>query len=260
MNTLMASARRSGAMIERNIAVYRRIPWTILSGFLEPVFYLFSLGIGVGALVKATFEVNGSPMSYALFVAPAMMANAAFVGAVTESVFNFFGKMKFARLYDAVLATPVQPLEIAAGELTFALARGGLYSAAFLALMSAMGLVSSWWALAALPAALLVGMAAGGLGLAVSTFLRGWQDFDYVGGMLGVLFLFSGTFAPLELYPTWAQWLIQATPLYHGVELIRGLTTGNVHPGLLVHVAYLLALGSAGLWVASRRMTKLLLR
>ncbi|MEV6526737.1 ABC transporter permease [Longispora sp. NPDC051575] len=259
MIALMVSARRAGVMIERNVAVYKRLPWNIASGVLEPIFYLFSIGIGVGALVNGVFTVDGEPMSYALFVAPAMMAQAALSGSLIECVFNFFGKMKFAKLYDAFLATPLQPIEIATGELAFALMRGGAYSAVFLALMAVMGMTSSWWAVLALPAALLIGVAAGGLGLAVATFLRGWQDFDYVTGGMTAMFLFSGTFAPIGLYPVWTQWVIQALPLYHGVELLRGLTTGHVGPGLLVHVGYLVALGMAGLWLANRRMGKLLL-
>lgn len=257
---LVVSAQRTGALIERNVAVYRRLPWNIISGFFEPVFYLFSIGIGVGALVQGSFAVNGHPMSYPVFVAPAMMAQAALSGAMIEGVFNFFGKMRFSKLYDAFLATPIRPIEIAIGELSFALARGGAYSAAFLVLMVAMGLVTSWWALLAFPAALLIGLAAGAFGLAIATFLRGWQDFDYVGGLMAVMFLFSGTFAPIGLFPTWAQWIIQATPLYHSVQLLRGLTTGQVGVGLLMHVVYLLALAAVGLWVAHRRMIVLLLR
>ncbi len=260
MLTFATSAQRAGALVERNIAVNRRQPWNFISGFFEPVFYLFSIGIGVGALLDGTFTVDGQPMSYAVFVAPAMMAQAALSGAMMETTFNFFGKMRFSKLYDAFLATPVRPIELAVGELTFALMRGGAYSAAFLILMTVMGLVESWWGVLALPGSLLVGLAAGSFGLAMSTFLRGWQDFDYVGGVMTVMFLFSGTFTPITVFPVWMQWLIQITPLYHGVELLRGLTLGQVHAGLLVHVVYLIALTIGGLWLAQHRMIKLLLR
>ncbi|WP_018351410.1 ABC transporter permease [Longispora albida] len=260
MLTMVAQAKRASALFERNVVVYKRLPWNIVSGFFEPVLYLFSIGIGVGALVSGTFTVDGEPMSYALFVAPAMMAQSAMSGAMIESAFNLFGKMRYQKLYDAFLATPVGPNEIAWGELSFALARGGAYSAAFLVVMAVMDLTTSWWAVLALPGALLIGLAFGGLGMAIATFLRSWQDFDYVTGIMYVMFLFSGTFAPIALFPAWAQWLVQVTPLYHGVELLRGLTTGQVGPGLIGHAVYLAALAAIGLTIASRRMGKLLLK
>jgi lipooligosaccharide transport system permease protein len=164
------------------------------------------------------------------------------------------------RLYDAVLATPVRPMEIALGELMWAMARGALYSAAFLAIMVWMGLTTVGWALLALPASLLVGFSFGALGMALSTFMRSWQDFDLMGVVQFALFLFSGTFAPVSQYPAPLELIVQATPLYHAVELIRGLTTGSAPVSLLGNTAYLVAMAVAGLLVAGRRMGTLLLK
>src|SRR4051794_15220767 len=174
-------ARRSAAVVERNVATLRSAYWVVmLTGFLEPVLYLFSIGVGVGALVGDLTLPNGQVVSYAAFVAPAMLASSAMTGALSETTFNFFGKMKFMKLYDGMLATPVRPIEIALGELAWAMIRGNLYAAAFLVVMVAMGLTTLALAVPAFLCAALVGFAFGGLGMALSTFMRSWQDFDLV--------------------------------------------------------------------------------
>ncbi len=256
-----ASAKRAGAVTRRNVSALRSAYWlVVISGFFEPLLYLLSIGIGVGGLVGKLPLPDGRLVSYSAYVAPAMLASSAMAGALSESTFNFFGKMKFMKLYDGVLATPVRPMEVALGELMWAMARGALYCFAFLAIMVGMGLTSVGWALLAFPASLLVGFSFGGAGMALSTYLRSWQDFDLMGTVQFALFLFSGTFAPVHSYPPPMRVLVECTPLYHAVELIRGLTTGSIHPVLLVHVAYLVAMTALGLTVAGRRMGKLLLK
>jgi lipooligosaccharide transport system permease protein len=252
--------RRATAVAGRNVTAARHFGywWVLFSGFFEPVLYLLSIGIGVGALVKGFTLADGRTVSYAAFVAPAMLAASAMNGALAETTMNLFGKMKYMRLYDAVLATPVQPFEVALGELMWALVRGSIYSVAFLALMVGMGLTSAGWALVAFPATLLVGFAFGAFGMAAATYMRSWQDFDYVNVAQFALFLFSGTFAPVEGYAWVMKVVVQVTPLYHGVELVRGLTTGALSWSLLGDVAYLLGLAAVGLAVAGRRMAALL--
>ncbi|MET0425743.1 MAG: ABC transporter, partial [Actinoplanes sp.] len=133
------TARRSASVTERNVATLRSAYWVVLvSGFLEPILYLFSIGVGVGGLIGDLTLPGGRVVGYAEFVAPAMLAAAAMTGALSETTFNFFGKMKFMRLYDGILATPVRPIEIALGELAWSMTRGLIYSAAFLLIMSAM--------------------------------------------------------------------------------------------------------------------------
>jgi lipooligosaccharide transport system permease protein len=251
--------RRSAAVVERNVATLRSAYWFVmLTGFLEPVLYLFSIGIGVGALVGDLTLPDGRVVSYAAFVAPAMLASSAMTGALSETTFNFFGKMKFMRLYDGMLATPVRPIEIALGELAWAMLRGNLYAAAFLVVMAVMGLTTAAHAAVAFLAAALVGFAFGGIGMALSTFMRSWQDFDLIFSVQFALFLFSGTFVPAEAYPSALRWLVEVTPLYRSVDLIRGITTGAWSWLQLVDVLYLLALFALGLAVAGRRMSKLL--
>jgi lipooligosaccharide transport system permease protein len=250
-------ARGGFAVLFRNAYVHRTNLLLFLSGLVEPFLYLLSLGIGMGELVGG-IPYAGDTVSYPVFVAPAMLAAAAMTGAVTESTYNFFAKLKFMKLYDSVIATPVTPLGIALGELAWAILRGAVYAGFFVVVMVSMGLAPSWWVIAALPAAVLIGLAFAAAGLAFCTYLKSWQDFDYVTVGIFLLFLFSGTFAPLDAYPAWIRVVVAATPLYHGVSLVRGLSTGAVHPGLLWHVAYLVALTVVGLAVTSRRVRRLL--
>jgi hypothetical protein len=179
-------------VLERNLMVGRRNWILVLSGFFEPVFYLFSIGVGVGALV-GDLQVAGRSISYAAFVAPALLASSAMNGAVFESTMNIFFKLKWGKVYDAMLATPLRPIDIAAGEIGYSLLRGGIYAVGFMMVMVAFGLAHSWWAVMAIPAALLIGFAFAAVGMAATTFMRSWQDFDLVQLVTLPLFLGGGS-------------------------------------------------------------------
>jgi len=182
-------------------------------------------------------------------------------GAVAESIFNVFFKLNFAKTYDGILATPLGIREIAVGELVWSLIRGTLYSAAFVVVMLVMGLILSPAAILLLPASLLLGAAFSAAGLATTAYLRTVQDFDIPMGMVVMpMFLFSGVFFPTSIYPVAFQWLLQLTPLFHGVNLLRGLTTGALSWSLLWDVAYLLAFLAIGLTIAMRQMERKLIK
>jgi lipooligosaccharide transport system permease protein len=254
------AAHRASRLVERDAILYRRNWIVILSGFLEPLLYLLGIGFGVGSLVGSVVTQGGHPLRYAVFVAPALMASSAMNGAIAETAFNFFHKLKYVKLYDAVLATPLGVADIALGEITWALLRGTAYAVGFIVIMAALDLVVSPWALLALPAAMLISFTFSALGTATATFVRSWQDFDLVVTVLIPLFLFSGTFYPISLYPGWLQLVVQLTPLYHGVDLLRSFTTGSIGPWLLVDIGYLVVLSLAGLLVATARLERLLLK
>jgi lipooligosaccharide transport system permease protein len=251
---------RAAHLVERNAILQRRGWPVILSGFIEPLLYLLAIGFGVGALVRANVVFNGQPLRYAVFVAPAMMASSAMNGAIYETSFNFFYKLKYVKLYDAVLATPLGVPDIALGEIAWALMRGTLYALGFIVVMAALGLVTSAWAVLALPAAMLIGFSFAAVGTATSTFVRTWQDFDLVLTVLIPLFLFSATFYPITVYPAPLQLVVQLTPLYHGVDLLRSLTTGSIGPWLIGDLVYLIVLGAAALLLAGLRLQRLLLK
>jgi lipooligosaccharide transport system permease protein len=258
--TLLIGSRRSLRLIERNLYVYKHGWLIIVSGFFEPLFYLLSIGFGLGALIGTIPGPGGQPIPYQLFVAPALLASSSMNGAISEATFNFFFKLNYNKTFTSILSTPLSPGDVAVGELAWALIRGGLYAIGFMAVMVVLGLVVSPLVIFAVPAALLIGFAFGAVGMAATSYMKTWQDFDLIQLVILPLFLFSGTFYPIETYPDALRVLVQLTPLYQGVDLIRALTVGAVSPILLVHVAYLLAMGIAGLLVVSRRLDRLLLK
>jgi lipooligosaccharide transport system permease protein len=245
---------RAHLLFERNLMVYRRTWLTILSGFFEPLFYLFSLGLGLGHFVG---DVNG--VKYAAFIAPALLAASAMNGAVYDSTINVFWKLRYGKVYDAMLVTPMGPTDVAVGEVGWALFRGLLYSTGFIITAAALGLIHSWWGLLALPSTIVIGFSFAGVGMAAATFMRSWQDFDMIQLVQLPMFLFSTTFYPLSVYPEAIQWVVRFSPLYHAIELVRSLTLGTVDWTSLVHFGYLLLLGTIGMLIARRRMAGLLL-
>jgi lipooligosaccharide transport system permease protein len=254
----LLGTRRAGRLVERNVLVYRRL-WTyFVSGFFEPFFYLLSIGVGLGKLVH-DIHVGSAVVPYATYVAPGLLASSAMNGSTIDSTFNIYFKLKIAKTYDAVLSTPMAPADIALGELTWSLIRATTYSLAFLVVMAGFGYVRSPWALLCLPAAMSISFAFSAVGMAGTTYMRSWQDFDKVSLVLIPLFLFSGTFAPLSVYAGWIQAIVRCTPLYQGVALLRGLDLGILSWTLVGHAVYLLVAGFVGLVVATRRMTTLLL-
>ena len=251
--------RRSLHLVERNYLGYRRTWIVLLSGALEPVFYLLSIGVGLGKLIPGVTLPTGQAVTYVDFVAPALLATAAMNGAIYDSTFNIFFKLKYGKVYDSVLATPMSVADVALGEIAWALLRGALYAATFLVVLTAFGAAKSWWTVLALPAALLIGFGFAGAGMAATTFMRSWQDFEWVTLGMMPMFLFSTTFFPLSVYPRQLQVVVECTPLYQGIEIIRGLTLGTVGWPLLARAAYLGLMGLGGMLISSRRLGRLLL-
>jgi len=212
----------------------------------------------VGALVGDLPGPGGEPVSYQTFVAPGLFAAAAMNGAVFDTTFNFFVKFKYSKTYDAMLATPLDVRDVALGEVGWAVLRGTVYATAFLATMVVMGLVESWWAVLVIPVAALIGFGFAGAGLAGTTWMRSFIDFDYINLAIIPLFLFSATFFPLDRYPDAVQWVVRATPLYQGVDLVRSLTLGDVRWTLVFPVLYLAAMGTIGMRIAAARLRRLL--
>jgi lipooligosaccharide transport system permease protein len=252
---------RARRLVERNVLVYRHQWIIIVSGAFEPILYLIGIGLGLGGIIQTVPLPDGRTVPYSAYVAPALVATAAMNGAVFETIFNVFFKLNYAKTYDGVLATPMGITEIAIGEMLWALMRSLLYAVAMFAIMVIMGLVLSAWGVLIVPAALLVAAAFAAAGLAGTSYLRTVNDFDIPLGLIVMpMFLFSGTFFPIEgVLPAWLVTIISFTPLYHGIELLRGLSTGIVGPELLVSFVYLVAFFAICLTVAIRRMqTKLI--
>ncbi len=250
--------RNATRVLARNILVYRRSWIFIVSGFFEPLFYLLSIGIGLSHLV-GPIPVDGRLVAYTAFVAPGLLASSAMNGAMLDSTFLVFMKLKIAKTYDAMLATPLDVGDVALGELSWCVLRGTLYSGAFLCIMAALGYVVSPWAFLCWPGAILISLAFASVGMAGTTYMRTWQDFDIVSLAFIPLFLFSATFYPLTVFPGWLQAVVRCTPLYQGVVLERAADLGIFTWSLLIHLAYLGAMTVGGVVITRRRLGRLLL-
>ncbi len=255
----VVQATRPHRMLERQWMINRAGGWTILlSGFFEPFFYLMSIRVGFGALV-GDVDDGGRLIPYAEFVAPALMAASAMNGALYESTFNMFFRMKYDKVYDSALATPLTSGDVALGEISYAAIRGAIYSAAFLATMVALGMTSSVWALGMLPVAILISFAFSSVGMAAATYIRAVADFEYVTALMLPMFLFSATFYPLSSYGDW-QWVVQLSPLYHGVAMMRALNIGDWSWAFAGHLAVLVSMALFGVSLTARRIDGLLLK
>jgi len=257
---VLFGSRRALHLIERNLYVYRRTWIVLVSGFFEPLFYLLSIGFGLGQLVGSVPGPGGREIPYQLFIAPALLASSSMNGAISEATFNFFFKLRYQKTFDSILSTPLSAADIALGEMGWGLIRGALYTIGFIIVMVVLGIGVSPWLLLTLPAALLISFGFGAVGMAATTFMRTWQDFDLIQLVILPMFLFSGTFYPLDAYPEPLRLLVQLTPLYQGVDMLRSLAVGHVDGGLLVHVVYLTTMGVVGLLIVSRRLDRLLLK
>jgi lipooligosaccharide transport system permease protein len=260
--TAFPSIRRSRRMIQRNLIVYKHAWMIIFSGFFEPLFYLLGIGIGLGSMIGL---VDGIP--YSAFVAPGLLVSSCMNGAITDGFFNIWFKLHHEKTYDGILATPMRVGDIAFGEMLWAVARGSLYAATFIAVVFITGLLSdtrmilSPWAVLVVPAALLASGSLSSLALCATTFVRKVQDFDTVMGLAVLpMFLFSGIFFPVSHLPTAVQWLVSLLPLYNAIEIVRSLTTGRIDWSILGHVLYLIAVGAAAFSIAMRRLERSLMR
>jgi lipooligosaccharide transport system permease protein len=234
----VVSPRAASRMWLRDVTLYRA-SWqrNVLPNFFEPVLYLLSIGLGLGLYVGR--QMGG--VDYAVFIAPGLAAAAAMNGAVFETTFNVFVKLRFAKLYDAVITTPLEPEDVAVGELAWAVTRSLIYGGAFLAVMAVLGLVRSPLALLAPLAFVLVGLSFALLGLIYTSLIPQIDLYSFFFTLfITPLFLFSGIFFPIDTLPAVAQPIAWATPLHHGVELLRALALTGTLTGAGGHALWLL--------------------
>ncbi|MHA7180803.1 ABC transporter permease [Arthrobacter sp. MDB2-24] len=254
-------SRNARAVIARGLLATRSSNWLIMvSGFFEPVLYLLSMGVGLGALVGTVTGPNGEEISYAAYIAPALLAVSAMNGAVYDSTWNVFFKMNFAKLYQGMLYTSLGPLDVAIGEIFLALLRGALYATGFTAVMALMGLITTPVALLVIPASVVIAFGFASFGMGITSFMKTFQQMEWVNFVLLPMFLFSATFYPLSVYPQGIQWFIQALPLWHGVELLRQISAASFTPAAVLHLSYFLVMIAVGMLLTTLRLRKLFLR
>jgi lipooligosaccharide transport system permease protein len=234
---------------------YRRT-WrgSIYTSFLSPVLYLGAMGLGLGKLVDAHGTARLGGVSYLAFLAPGLLAAAAMQSGIEESTYPVLGSVKWRGTYYAAAASPLRPADIFHGHLLFTIMRLAMNSAIFLLVMAAFGAITSPWVLAAVPVAMLTGLAFAAPVEAWAITVSRDTSFALVFrfGMIP-LFLFSGTFFPVTQLPVWIRPLAYVTPLWHGVALCRSLSLGTATlGGALVHVGYLTALAAVSIVVGNR--------
>ncbi|MGH2467422.1 MAG: ABC transporter permease [Candidatus Limnocylindrales bacterium] len=250
---------------EHQALVYRRtFRGSIASSFLNPVLYLAAMGVGLGSYVDRSGNASTAlaGLSYLTFLAPGLLAAMAMQTAAGESTWAVLGAIKWQKTYLAMLATPIGVRDLVLGHLSWVATRLLIVTAIFLAVMVAFGATRGPEAILAIPAAMLTGLA---FAAPISAFAATQENdagFNAV-FRFGVipLFLFSGTFFPISQLPAFLQPLAWITPLWHGVELCRGLALATIDPlGLAVHAGYLLGVAGLGiaaaLWAYRRRLAQ----
>jgi lipooligosaccharide transport system permease protein len=238
------------AVWRRNLALYRRT-WklNLLPNFFEPLLYLVSVGVGVGAYIG---EMGGT--SYVAFLAPGLVAVAAMNGASFEVTYNAFVRMNFEKTYESMLTTPIQPEDVLAGEVLWAVTRALIYGGIFWLVVAALGLAPLPWSMLAIPLIPLTGLLFAAIGIAFSLRIPSIDLFSfYFTLFITPLFLFSDIFFPLEerLSGAWL-WVAEALPLLHPVRLVRAAFRGEASWILLWDLAYIALVSALLLWVAAR--------
>ena len=251
MSDLIPSPRYAARVAGRNARVFSKL-WkgSLLPQFLDPLFYLVALGFGLGTYVAT---INGE--HYRDFIAPGLIASAAMWAASFECTYNVYFRMNETRLYDAILATPVEVQDVVAGDLAWSSIRSAIYGTVFLIVVTAFGLIHSPWAILLPPFVALGGLCFSVVAYSFTALIPRIDLYSYF-FTLGItpMFLFSGIFFPFDELPAFAEVIAWFTPLYHSVEISREMADGP-GPIVLVHAAWLVVV-SAALFVVPVRAVR----
>jgi lipooligosaccharide transport system permease protein len=256
----MTVVAASGRVFHRNWLVYKRL-WhrSLAFGFLQPLLFLTAMGVGLGALISARQQASAfGGVPYIDWLGPGLLAAMAMQTATFESTYPIMNKIMWGRNYEAMLSTPLEIRSIVRGELAWVGFRIGSLAAVFLVVLTVFGIPRTPLAVLAVPVAMLVGVAFSACLMAFTATQRNDVGFSAVFRfVVNPLFLFSGTFFPLSQLPPQLQVVAWATPLFHGVELIRGLILGQLNPlAAPFHLAYLVAMLVIGVLLADRYLTR----
>jgi lipooligosaccharide transport system permease protein len=242
LRDFVPNLRFAAAVWRRNARVFSKLWKGVLwPQFLDPLFYLVALGFGLGTYIAS---VNGVP--YEDFIAPGLIASAAMWVASFETTYNVYLRMNETRLYDNILSTPIEVQDLVAGDLAWSATRSALYGTSFLIVVTAFGLVSSWWAILIPPFVFVGGLCFSVIGYTFTSLIPKIDLYSYF-FTLGItpMFLFSGIFFPFDRLPDWAEVVAWFTPLYHLVEITRGMATGPDALSVLGNTVWLLAVSAA---------------
>jgi len=252
------SVRGAFHVWQRNLTVYKKTyKINILPNFFEPVIYLVAMGMGLGAYIRGDIE----GLSYLQYIVPGLIVASAMNGATFETTYNIFVKMHFGKTYEAVTATPVNAEDAMVGEILWAITRGIIYGTIFFLVTVAMGLASGWTSLLILPVIVLTAWVFAGMGLLYTSTVKIIDAYSYYYTIwLTPLFLFSGIFFPVGGLPPWARVAAWFTPLYHSVNLAKGVLHGTWGSGHWIDLAWVVGVATVTSTWAVLRLKKTLLR
>lgn len=259
--------RSSGVLATRLVdywLVVLRRTWrgTLVSSFLSPLLYVLAMGVVLGGFIDGDPSRLEGADSYLAFVGPGLLASQVMITSFGEMSWPVMGAVKWARTYEAMIATPLRVRDVVYGHLTFSLSRVALVSVVFTAVLVPFGVFSTWWG----PLAVIVVQVP--LGLAFSAAVQAYTlTFLSEAGLamifrIGMLpmFLFSGAFFPVANLPTAFEWLARITPLWHGVDLTRMIAVGQVDVAMAaLHLAYLCAMAAVAITLAVRALERRML-
>lgn len=253
------SLSRALHVVARNALVYRRT-WrsSLFFSFLQPLLFLLAMGMGLGALIRLRQPEMFGGVSYLEFIAPGILAGTCMQAASFDASFGTVSKITWRKNYEAMLASPLTVTDLLAGELIWMAVRMIMITAAFLTVTSLFGIPEWPAALLAFPASALTGVA---FAAAITGYSATAKSFNDLSGMFRFvvtpLFLFSGTFFPVERLPEAFRVIAYATPLYHGVQLVRGAILDSLSARrALPHLLYLIVFLAAGVLYARRTLRK----
>ena len=225
---------------ERNLTVYRK-NWKVsfVPPLLEPLFYLLAFGVGLSALV-GNVPYEGRQITYIQFIAPALISVSIMYNSFFETTYSSYVRMYYQKTFDAMMSTPLSLEEIITGEIIWGATKSVIAAAIMMAVISMFGLISFPLGLSIIPLAFLGGIAFGSVGMLFTGMVANIDQFNLpIFLLVTPMFLFSGTFFPIETLPAWAQHVAAALPLTHLVDMVRSLSYGEMSSRLLGDLAYL---------------------
>lgn len=255
----MTISRRIAWVFWRNMVSYKRfVLTTFIASLVQPLFYLVTFGIGMGAYIG---HFGGKPYLY--FLVPGVLTTAVMMTASFECMYGTFVKMVHEKLYDSLIATPVSAEDAVAGDIAWGAFRGLVSGGLMMAVALFMGIlpVSIPSVLLLVLLMVLVGLLFGSLAMVVTSFAPNFDFFNYYSELvITPMLFFSGVFFPLDRFPPWMKALAQFLPLTHAVAVARAVFNGEYTRGLLLNFAVILGLGAAAFFVGVARMKKRLIK
>jgi lipooligosaccharide transport system permease protein len=217
--------KRAFRVWQRHLTVYTKLyKSSIALNFVEPILYLAALGLGLGAFVR---QINGVP--YIKFIAPGIIASSSMFAAIYECTYGTYVRMTYQKTFDAILATPVNLHDLVAGELMWGATKSLLYGTIIIIVISLLGLVDSPLIVFAIPLLFVSGLIFAEISIIFTAVIPGIDSFNYFYTLfMTPMFLFSGIFFPLDNLPSAVAGIAFFTPLYHLVNVCRGLSAGSI--------------------------------